>query len=202
MNKLSSTISQMLVDNKIIKNEAYDIYRYGIELFILSVGEIGVILIISALLGNFKNTLCMFLGFLPIRLFSGGYHADTRIGCFAVLVLVYMLFSLVIKYIDISGYTTMLFIIIVGEFISVCIFAPVENIHKKLQPKEKIEYKRRSIILAFICSITAIVGLAIDNKNVCLQAFSIGLVIVLLSILAGQIKNRKECKRWTQLRNS
>ena len=105
MERISKKISYCLSENKVIDRKDCKIYQHGIELFLTCVIEIGLILIAALLCRNFWNTTMFFFGFLPIRVYSGGYHADTRIRCFAVLVIVYIIFSSMIQYLDWRNYT-------------------------------------------------------------------------------------------------
>ena len=82
MDRIALSISNTLAENNIIKKEDVAIYKYGILLFLTSALEIGIILILSLFIGNFIETIIFFVAFLPIRVYAGGYHADTKLRCF------------------------------------------------------------------------------------------------------------------------
>ena len=104
MKSISQYISQTLGDEGIIKKDEIDVCKYGIEYFIISVLEILSVLLLSAFVGNFVCTLIYFVAFIPLRIYSGGYHADSKIGCYLILLSVYALFSVMIKYIPTNYY--------------------------------------------------------------------------------------------------
>ena len=96
MDRIALSISNTLAESNIIKKEDVAIYKYGILLFLTSALEIGIILILSLFIGNFIETIIFFVAFLPIRVYAGGYHADTKLRCFFVLIGVYAIFSVVL----------------------------------------------------------------------------------------------------------
>ncbi|HBA70502.1 MAG TPA: hypothetical protein DCZ40_14270 [Lachnospiraceae bacterium] len=69
--------------------EKQEIYVYGIEL-IISTGLIFItILVFSALCGDVMMGVVFLSVFAPLRLFTGGYHADTYGKCYVITILLY-----------------------------------------------------------------------------------------------------------------
>ena len=54
-----------------------DIYIYGFELLVSSVIETISLLLIGLLTGKFVETVIFIISFSSIRVFSGGYHANS-----------------------------------------------------------------------------------------------------------------------------
>lgn len=79
---LAEDITFLLIKNKIVDIEKRDIYIYGLEVMLLNGGLLITFLIISLLCGEKVNFLAYLIFFLPMRLFSGGYHAETSERCF------------------------------------------------------------------------------------------------------------------------
>ena len=79
---LAEDISFLLIKNKIVEIEKREIYIYGLEVILLNGGLLITFLIISLLCGEMINFLAYLIFFLPMRLFSGGYHAETSERCF------------------------------------------------------------------------------------------------------------------------
>lgn len=72
-----------------IDNERAEIIMYGIQLLVGEVPKLILMLVISAILGVFWQTLTAFVILLPYKLVSGGVHLNTHIGCFIMTNLVY-----------------------------------------------------------------------------------------------------------------
>ena len=96
--KISQEISEVMVQNQIIASEDRNICEYGIDVILTWGIELLCILLLSLYVGNCLNTIFYFLSFIPIRLYVGGYHADRKLRCFGILIMVYVLFSLITGY--------------------------------------------------------------------------------------------------------
>ena len=82
-----------------------DIYKYGIEITLSTILNILIILILSLIYGSFFTGIIFLLVFIPLRKFTGGYHADTYMKCnivFAILYTsVFWLTKILYKYTDV-----------------------------------------------------------------------------------------------------
>ena len=82
MENLSQRIVQHIDQNFELDNTQREVIAFGIQ----SALEIGLNLVVSILvlykLHMLKEGLFFFLIFIPLRKYSGGYHADTYIKCF------------------------------------------------------------------------------------------------------------------------
>lgn len=79
MRNIANNIAALLNANGIIQEDDMDTCRYGLEIFISSLLELTSILFISIFMDNFLETLLFFAAFIPLRVYAGGYHADTQI---------------------------------------------------------------------------------------------------------------------------
>ena len=65
----------------IVSNEQWEICAYGLELIVSAVLNIVILVMCSFILHEERYILFYFLGFIPLRLFAGGYHADNHLNC-------------------------------------------------------------------------------------------------------------------------
>ena len=189
MKYLSSNISKKLYDNGFIQKNDIEICRYGIEIFISTVLEISSILLISIFAKNFFETIMYFAAFIPLRLYAGGYHADTRLRCYLISLGVYFLFSFVIDIIPRQAYLTTNLLCTTISFITVITFAPIIHCNKKTALPERKYYRKVSI---GICSIETVLLLLISvlfPSNILTTSFALGEISVSLSMLAAILKN-------------
>lgn len=153
-----------------------------------SLSEILCILIISVFIRNFVETLLFFVMFAPLRIYAGGYHADSRIRCFGILVGVYVLFSFFIHINNEILHTATIYI---GMAFSVCIVviaSPVLHSRKHLTENEIHTFRKIAIA---ICCIEAIIILAlflIFGYNRYVLSCECGQLAVSLSMAAACIK--------------
>ena len=86
---LAVDIAFLLIKNKIVDIEQRDIYVYGLEVILLNGSLLLVFLIASLLSGTMINFLAYMIFFLPIRIFSGGFHAKSSDSCFILSTMMY-----------------------------------------------------------------------------------------------------------------
>lgn len=101
--KLTNHILSYLISSNAIDDneETKDYYRYGIEITISSLINILLIIIIGIVSGNALESIVFLACFIPLRQFTGGFHAKTYFLCnlsfavsFIILLIVYKLYLL------------------------------------------------------------------------------------------------------------
>lgn len=179
----------MLQENHVIKDEDAACCRYGLELFLSSCGEIAAILVLSVFTRNFLQTACFFLAFVPLRIFAGGYHADTRLRCFGILVAAFAALTLMLCFLPAVWYTPVITGAVLFTAVMVLAFAPVHHANKGYGESERRQYRRTSILICAVQSAAVIAALLlIHEASQWLLAFSMGQLAVSLSMGAANIK--------------
>ena len=148
MHILAAYTANFLVTCGVIEQKDISIYRYGLEVLYLSVLEILSILLLAVWMGNFFETLLYFVAFIPLRLFAGGYHANTRLGCYFVSLCIYGVFSMMVAFASISHLLSVFFSVV--AFIIIWWQAPVVHRNHKISQEEIFYAKAVSRILAVI----------------------------------------------------
>ena len=129
---LSKRISLFLCGNHVIEKEEIEIYQYGFEIILSSL--IGFILSIAVgcCLGMFFYALLYYGIFVILRLFTGGFHANTYLSCNLVFLLVSLStlgISKIMMYTNIYSIVAHIIIIFISAAV-VIKFAPIENENK------------------------------------------------------------------------
>lgn len=196
MDKVARIISSALLENKIIAQNDYEICRYGVEYILISVLEILSVLILAAIMRIFQYTVLYFTAFIPVRIYIGGYHADTRMRCFGILLGVYAVFAVIMKYISLQNWSYIIIALTVVSVICVSLWAPLKHKNKNITEKERIIYRKISIGICILESGIIIFMILINKYNPYIQAFSLGLFTAVISLIAGKIKSltRKEAE--------
>ena len=189
-NSISVYISELLVEQSIIKKEDADTCRYGIEFFIVSVLEILSILILALFLGNFSETFVYFIAFIPLRLYAGGYHADSKLSCYIILVAVYGAFTALLKVIPASYYIYIGLFSIILTSIMILKFAPIVSSKKSINEAETAFYRKVCIWIMLMESAIIIIGILNILENKYIFSFSLGQLAVSLSMIAAFVKTK------------
>lgn len=105
-------------------------------------------LLIGLLFQVFWQSILFIMAFMPLRMYAGGYHADTQKRCSIMSAFImcgacaWMRFS---AYTGVVAFISMIILLII-----VIILAPVENDNKMLDELEKKVYGKRTRIIAFV----------------------------------------------------
>lgn len=190
MKGISGTIANTLWTQGIIQEEDIDTCRYGLDVFISSVLEIASILLIAAFIGNFIEAALLFIAFIPLRVYAGGYHADTKLKCYLISLGVYGVFTAIMNILPQGLYSVLSLSVAIFSLIMVLVAAPVVHKNKTANDIERKYYRKFSI---WICSIeTTIILLltAIFPKSPYIVSLAIGQAAVTISMIAAIVKGK------------
>ena len=190
MREIMKRIALLLQNNDIISPDKTEICAYGLELMISTIGEIIIILLFSIFSGVLSETLLFFIAFIPLRIYAGGYHADNRLRCFLILIMVYIIFVIVINVIPNEWYRTFNIWAPIVNIICVFMLAPISHQNRKQTTKEIHIFRKISIIISFAEFIILIAGVIISDKSKLSFAFALGIFTNICSMLSAEIKTK------------
>lgn len=141
INSLSTYCANLIINQNYTLKQKRDIYIYGIQIIISSIFTLSTIIVTSILLYNWYDAVIFVLFFVPIRLFAGGYHANTYWGCYLCSNFCFNFSVLIEKFISINDIFILysIFIIISMYLLKTC---PVIN---KNNPINKQEYFKNKL---------------------------------------------------------
>lgn len=188
MKNISSRIANFLGNQKIIDKNEVDICRYGLEVFASSTIMLLCILLISIFAGNFLETIFFFMAFIPLRIYAGGYHANTKFRCFLTSLVVYFLFTFLLYIIPQGIYTTVCLGEIFFTLAVILLFSPVIHINKNVNKKEILHYRKISINICMLEIMVVSVLILILKNHTIVLSFALGQLAEALAILTAIIK--------------
>lgn len=187
-NKISSFITDTLIEGNVIKNEEKNLYLYCFGTIIEMSANLLATLLIGAMLHRFIETLIFMIVFIPIRSFAGGYHCEKAESCFILSISVYLSVILSYKYLYcISVYWV--YAIYLADLISVFILSPVVSPNKPLSEKGKNKNRCISIFITalYITAASVMLYCKIPYAFVILESVTASVI----SMTAGYLKYRK-----------
>ena len=191
MRILSACVADLLAEHKFISKEKVEICRYGLENLITSFLEILSILVLSIIFNNVVCTIIFLASFISLRRYTGGYHASTKLRCYVVLLVIYLIFILIIKHMpakyDLAFEITSLSFTIFMVFR----YAPIVNGNKNINETERKMFRRLGIILALVSSGFIVLGMVICPHNKGVLSVSAGQLVVSTSMLAAIFMKRR-----------
>jgi accessory gene regulator B len=97
---LAKSTACFFVANKFVEAEDEEVYAYGMELLLSTVFNLIVAIAIAGVTHTFIPCLINLTAFVTIRIYAGGYHADTHRGCILTLAVVQAIFIVIVKSAD------------------------------------------------------------------------------------------------------
>ena len=88
------------------------------------------------------------LAYSLLRIYAGGFHASKETYCFVLSYSSIIISLCLINYMHIS--TFLMFIACITMFISIVLLSPIEHKNKPLCKKERIIYRRNTIIILIV----------------------------------------------------
>lgn len=191
--RFSNLITSMLLKERIIDENDMEIYQFGTRRILKNLLVLLVVCITATVFNVWVETLCLMIGFAPLRKIAGGYHADTLFGCNLVTFSTYILDLLIIRkminYISIQVFSILCFVTIVLIF---C-FAPVDHKNLKFSYERQAKAKKygRIIILSLVLILNIIIY-KVGAINILSFSIILGAFTASISIFVGNIKRRRE----------
>ncbi len=142
----------------VIKESDIETYQYGLELIISSGINLLIMIGISFAFGQPLVVVPYLIGFIPQRIFAGGYHAKSHLFCILFNTFVYSISCLVALNIEESAAILSSVIESCLSFALVFLFAPAPAKNKPLNIEEK---KRNRTITLIISGLSLVLCIAL-----------------------------------------
>lgn len=179
IHRLSKVIADFLLHKNIIPETEIDVYIYGYETVILGIIDFFIVLAVGFIFNKIITMLIFFAMFISVRLYTGGYHANTVLKCKVVFVLICI--SLV--FLSEFKFPYYLYILMMLLYVITSFFlAPIENYNKPLTSEEQMKYRRISIAMSIFCSIADVFSYFFAIKictTITVTAFFITLLMII-----------------------
>lgn len=185
---ISSGIADMLWTQGIIQEDDIDKCKYGIDLFVSSFLEIFSILAIAAVLGNFIETILLFVFFIPLRIYAGGYHADTKLKCYLISLVMYGFSYAIAKIVPSELFALINVVGTVFSLIIILIKAPIIHTNKTVNDIERKNYRKISIQICLIETTIILLFTMAIPQNLIVTYLMVGQASVAISMLAAIAK--------------
>lgn len=183
-------IADFFVAKDVITEEEEEVCAYGMELIISGIISIALVLIIGLITGNIWYALVYNMMMVVIRIYTGGYHADTHIGCNVCYCMTFFI-SIVLLRVQMYIKTELaIWIIALAGYLIIVLNAPLEHHNKKLTIKQKEDYMVISAMLGIasilISFVLNIMGIAIRNGKysfLCDISSYINIMLLIIGLL-------------------
>ncbi len=184
--KIADNIVKWMLSNHIIEENKVVICKWGISHILDTIFNIVTFLIIGILLKMPFETIMFTIGYIPLRIYAGGYHAKTPFRCWCLSNII-LVVSLVIvqnaeKFYIAFGALSLISVVVL------IILMPVEDLHKPLDENDRKKYKKRGVAILAIEICISVAFTLLHHNKISLVLSSIWVLLSVMLIL-GVIKN-------------
>lgn len=186
----SNNIAFYLLKNHSIKEDEFLIYKYGLSVLVTGVFQTLIIILLGIVTDSIVYTIIFLLVLSSERRFLGGYHANTKIECMVINIIMWCVATNAWRInLRFNDYYVAQIILIFSLYVTFR-FAPVEDIHKPLN-RYQIKHNRKKG-LTILCVFFIVAMFFIKSSSRMSSTILITLVLVDVFILVGRRKNVKE----------
>lgn len=183
-------ITQM-IEWGIISEEEIDIYQFGLDVLFLKLFHYISYLLIAIFCGRLVDFIVFFLAYLCLRKNAGGYHSETKWGCYIWSCLTVIVVVLIMKYVtmhnDLIIMSSVYFII--ADFV-IILFAPLENRNRGLDKEERMHFRKRTVLVLITENILILLFLIIFKSHYAIPLI-LAVVCQAILLLLQKIKDNK-----------
>lgn len=190
LKNITGEIANVLYSQGVIKKNDIDVCKYGLDVFVSSFLEIASILILSAVMGLVKETILLFVSFIPLRLYAGGYHANTKLKCYVISLVMYFSFYGVLKILPDKMYSLSGIALTMLSLVTVLLKAPIIHNNKNVNSIEIHNYRKLSVVIGLIETAVVLALILIFSKPGIAFSIAYGQAAVAVSMIAAIIKSK------------
>jgi len=169
--KLETVAEKMtgcLAKQGLIEPDQSEVYVYGMTLLISSAATLFATLLIGLAFHMPNDVLVFLLFFIPVRIFSGGYHSSSYLRCFLTFMLILGSFIAILRNLPERAVLPSTVIASLMSLFLIFKFAPVSHPNAPIRETDWFRFKRLSRIICIveILIISLIVSCARHNIEI------------------------------------
>lgn len=192
LQQLSKRIVNWQIKKSVLPESERAVYEYGYEIFINQFINLLIAILIAVILRAPIPVFVFLAGYIPLRSYCGGYHANTNGGCTVVSTLLICLVCWITNNVSPTVESVLVPLSFVLSGILVFRFSPVPDRNKPLDDLEILHYRSRSRMIWLAEVLIGTVFYIIRWKAGLVLA--VGHIILSVMLCLGLLKNYKISK--------
>ena len=164
-----------LTKKKQLHQENREVYTYALEVVLLNASLLLTLFLISLSMEQLLFFVCFICFFVPLRIFSGGYHAKKSEICFVASIISYIVAMLIAKYNLFLYENVIVRRIAMVMMIVLFVFSPVENRNHPLADYQK---RRNKIIVRLMILVNFTLFIVFSMNGMIIASYEIVFVVL------------------------
>lgn len=192
--KLSSKITELLINRDVISSENKELYDYGFFILLSQILYFIIALIFGIIFNVLLQSVVFYIAFQFIRKYAGGYHASTEGRC-EIMSTLSILACIVMIWLSRSyDFPLLLFCISLVAVLVIALLCPLDTPEKPLSNKELKYFRKISWLILFIIAALIVVSYIFGWSYIC-SPCCMSLILESILIIAGKIKQITNIKK-------
>lgn len=154
LHRISQIITNFLISKGIIEKDEAEIYVYGYETLLSGIIDLLITIALGLIFKRLLASIIYFTMFVSVRMYVGGYHADSYLKCKSLFIFI-TIAILSVSYIKFPLYGEILILFLF--LITVYFLCPIENPNKPIRKTEKRKYHIIGLVYSVFWSISAVI---------------------------------------------
>jgi accessory gene regulator B len=185
--KFSGKVVEALSESGLITKDSAEIYQFGLESALLKFIHVATMLFVGICFNMVLETVAFIVSYSALRVYAGGYHAQSSLRCYCISWLMIISVLLLVKICSAQIMFTASIFITIPSFIVIYILVPVENMNKPLDDIEKHYYRKISRII-LVAELSILVVLLFFNIIQVMFTISLSLFSLAIMLVLGKIQ--------------
>lgn len=181
-------IANKLVADHTIDAAEIEAYKFGIEVTILKIIHYVSYIAIALCMRKFLEAVVIFAVLYTFRRNTGGFHAKTRLGCYAFSCAVIFL-SLLSTHLSIDW--RVLTAVSILDLVVLLILSPVQHSNRRMDVDDIGYFRRRLMYVSTLYAVLYIVTTGLGAEY-CIALYTIGLTFNILLTIMGKLQTIKQ----------
>jgi accessory gene regulator B len=173
------------VEEKRINSDYREVYAYALEKLLAGIGNAILLILTAIIFDAVIETIVFLLFYMPLRKYAGGLHANTRMGCVGIsllLIVTFIKLAMFISNTELWGSISLITISVVMLLINQ--FAPMDHRNKRISSENWIRHRIMSKNIAFFESLILVFGiLFVPSMKVYIMTAAMAMLLVGITII-------------------
>ena len=170
--------------------DTVEVYRYSLNILYSYIIDVVVLISLSIILHKVVETIISILIFAILQVYGGGYHANTKLGCFTITVIGWFIGMFGLTKIVSINYLVSIIIMAISTVL-IFMFAPVLN--KKHPVGGDVYLRSKNIVRFFTVFINLLlVTCAFFDNTFLVNTISLVMLLYSISLIAAIIKTKRK----------
>lgn len=179
LEKASMYLTNQLYIKGEIQESKIAVIKYGFEILISSFFILFSVSVYAIILFRLLDGIIFLVFFMPIRLFSGGFHAHTYGRCYICTMLLFVLVIFLAYVIPVTNISLVICILIFSCFYIIQ-KAPCVNVHHPLSERRYRKNRKYARITIIIESVMSFILFLADYRLCTISVYTLLLVVAMM----------------------